>query len=130
MLDYFGTKTAIACGSCSYTVVLVGLFGFLAVGLFLFALSNKSNKEFDGLLLITIPSNHNDRYEIEQVLSMYCDEYSLITLRKTNHGKNLDYAYQFKIKKNLTSSGFLEAFKKFQKIVNIKIVTQDFSAAL
>lgn len=118
-------SVGIACGVYSFLIATVGAIGFSLVAIILHALPFSKESHFDGLLRFNLGNNSEDRMALEEVLNKSCNNFALVTLREMAQGDRLDYAYQVKLRRNISHSSFIEKMQGLESIKGLNLMLQE-----
>ena len=87
----------IACGLQAYEAAIVGTTVFLGAASLLHLTSYGSRQEFDGLVRFSALSDASSAEAVGEALKTHCRMFTLVTLRETAQGKEMEHAYQISI---------------------------------
>lgn len=117
--------SGIACGVFGYGIAVVGTLGFCLAATFLYFSPFGEYRYYDGLLRFNIKVESEDRQKLEDVLKDYCKNFALITLRETNQGARLEYAYHVKLKNGKSRDGLVDALRPMASIKDVNLMLQE-----
>ncbi|MCO5142277.1 MAG: DUF4956 domain-containing protein [Oligoflexia bacterium] len=81
--------------------------------------------QFDGLLRLNLRTNDQQQGILEKVLSTYCKEFSLISLREMGQGDVLDYAYHLKFRKDAEKEKLISEIKQIPNAKSVNLMMQE-----
>jgi uncharacterized membrane protein YhiD involved in acid resistance len=120
----------ISCGVFGYVTGVIGTLGFCCVAFLLYFSPLGVSRNYDGMLRFNIDNEFNERQFLETILSTYCKNFALITLREMAQGNRLDYAYHIKLKKGKNKTDFINEIKKIQNIRGVNLLLQETTVEL
>lgn len=125
MIFLFATlAVGIAAGVHSYNVATVLTVGFCLVAFALYASPFSQNLLYDGMLRFTMVNAPANAKALETVLTSHCQRFSLVTLRESQQGQTLDYAYQIKLRRKATSDGLVAELARIESVKGVSFLLQ------
>jgi Domain of unknown function (DUF4956) len=117
--------SGISCGVFGFGIAVVGTAGFCLAATFLYFSPFGEYRYYDGLLRFNIPVESEDRQKLEDVIKNQCKTFALITLRETNQGTRLEYAYHVKLKNGKTKESLVDAVRPMSGIKDVNLMLQE-----
>jgi len=87
----------IAAGTRAFSVAVIGAAVFTGAVLLMRHSSFGARQQFDGLLRLHLPNDAAARQELQQVLTAYCREFVLVTLKEVAQGQAQEHAYHLRL---------------------------------
>lgn len=115
----------LSCGVYGYAIATIGTTFFCLAALFLHATPFGQRRYFDGLLRFNMPSGTRERGALEAVLTEYCRNFALVTLRETTQGARLDLAYHVKIRNGKSKEEFVERIRQIDSLRDVNLMLQE-----
>jgi uncharacterized membrane protein YhiD involved in acid resistance len=126
LLFLFASMAAgIACGAYAFSVAMMGTAMFVAASLLLYYSPFGPDSYFDGMLRFTLPANATTRVSFETTMKIFCQSFSLVTLREVEQGRRLDYAYHIKLRRGRKHEDLLAALEQLGDINGISLMMQE-----
>lgn len=94
---FLSLATGIACGASTYVVATVGSLCVGAAALFLHVSPFASRRNFEGLLRFVAPFDEGLQQQAEHIMSQYCREYSVVSMREATQGSSCEFAYHVRL---------------------------------
>ena len=120
----------IACGLQAYQAAIVGTGVFLGAAILLHATSYGSRQEFDGLVRFAAPSDASSGEAVAEALRAHCRMFTLITLRETAQGKEMEHAYQVSIPDPDERGALVQALNAIDGVHDVALLLQEPSLEL
>ena len=115
----------VACGVHSYSIGVVGCFGFVASAFVISATPFGQSNQYDGLLRFNMAMNFKTNEQLEKLMTENCKAFALITLREIAQGNRLDYSYQVKLRKNRSYENFINDLQTIAGMKGVNLMLQD-----
>lgn len=122
---FAGLSVGIASGVLRYDLAAIGTIFFCTFAFVLFHSPFSHRNRYDGLLRFNFIQDQMKQAELEAVLKQFCKVFALVTLRELAQGKEVDVAYQIKLKSERQQSELLSALKGVSNIKDISILLQE-----
>jgi uncharacterized membrane protein YhiD involved in acid resistance len=90
--------TGIACGAGMITVAIGGTIIFTGIALLLHIAPLFSRRNYEGMLRFTTNKDVNVKTEVDNILLMLCESFSLIAMRKALQGEAMEYSYHVRLR--------------------------------
>jgi uncharacterized membrane protein YhiD involved in acid resistance len=127
---FASVAAGISCGVFGYGIAIVGTLGFCAAAVVLFFSPFGQSRHFDGMLRFNIETASYNSKSVEQILTDYCKNFALITLREMSQGTRLDYAYHVKLKNTKSRESFVNELRKVETIKDVNLMLQETTVEL
>lgn len=115
----------LAAGVHAYAIALLGTLCFAAAALILAKTPFAHGPHFDGLLRFHMNREEDGQRELDRVLEEACKHFALISVREMNQGEILDYAYQVKLKKEMSSHDFVNSIQRIPGARGVNMMMQE-----
>ncbi|MGE3756839.1 MAG: DUF4956 domain-containing protein [Pseudobdellovibrionaceae bacterium] len=115
----------LASGVHSYGIAVIGTACFTAAVLVLAKTPFAHGPQFDGLLRLNLKRIDSAQRELEKVLGETCKHFALISIREMGQGEILDYAYQVKLKKDLSKHRLVSEVQKIDGAKGVNLMMQE-----
>ncbi len=116
----------IACGVYQFDIAAIGVAFFIASAFILFYFPMGTDIKFDGLLRFNLKAEDKDaEKKIQEIMTNYCRDFALVTLRELAQGNRLDYSYQIKIKSNKQYQDLVRDFKELPEMQGLSLLLQE-----
>jgi uncharacterized membrane protein YhiD involved in acid resistance len=127
---FAAVATGISCGVFGYGIAIVGTLGFCCAAIVLYFSPFGQSRHFDGMLRFNVHSGPETVKKVEPILSEYCVNFALITLREMSQGSRLDYAYHIKLKNGKSRESFVVELKKIESVKDVNLMLQETTVEL
>ena len=114
----------IANGVHSYSIAIVATFGFCLAAVTLYSSPLNQNLLFDGLLRFSLEDDPESVAAAEAVLRKNCQRFSMVTLRESKQGGRIDYSYQVKLHRRITSAEMVSLLKQVESVNSVNFLLQ------
>ena len=115
----------ISCGAYAFAVAVIGTVSFCLVSVVLYISPLGPDRYFDGMLRFNLPTAGNNGAKLQEILDYYCRAFSLITIRETEQGQRMDYAYHIKLRRGRQTDQFLQALKSLSAVQQVHLMMQE-----
>jgi uncharacterized membrane protein YhiD involved in acid resistance len=115
----------ISCGAYAFPVAIVGTLGFSMAAIILFYSPLGPNSYFDGMVRFNIGFNNKEQKKLEELLTLYCKAFALVTIREIAQGQRLDYAYHIKLRKGKSYEDFMSQLKSIEDLQGLSLMMQE-----
>ncbi|MCK5830349.1 MAG: DUF4956 domain-containing protein [Methylococcales bacterium] len=115
----------ISCGAYAFPVAIVGTLGFSIAAIILYYSPLGPNSYFDGMVRFNLGFNSKGQKKLEQLLSIYCKAFALVTIREIAQGQRLDYAYHIKLRKDKSYEDFMSHLKAIEDLQGLSLMMQE-----
>ena len=90
--------TGIACGAGMITVAISGTIIFTGLAFLLHIAPFSSRRNYEGMLRFTTSKDVNVKSEIDSLLMMLCESFTLVAMRKALQGEAVEYSYHVRLR--------------------------------
>lgn len=120
----------IACGLQAFAAAIVGTGVFLGAAILLHVTSYGARQEFDGLVRFTAPAEADASDAVAAALRAHCRMFTLVTLRETAQGREMEHAYQVSIPDPDRRARLVEALGAIDGVHDVSLLLQEPSLEL
>lgn len=113
--------SGIACGVYGYSIAVIGTIAFCGASFMLYYTPFGESSFYDGMLRFNMENVSEEKKILEEVMVGNCKLFALVTIRETNQGDRLDYAYHIKMKRGVAKDRLVSELK--ERISSIKGVS-------
>lgn len=126
MFFIFASLTiGLASGVHAYGTAILGTLCFIAALALLRGMTFSAGPQFDGLLRLNLSRLSEDQKSVEALLTEKCRHFSLATIREVGQGARLDFAYQIRLKTDISSAELVEELGKFPTVRGLNFMNQE-----
>ena len=90
--------TGIACGAGMITVAIGGTIIFTSIAFLLHKVPYFSRRNYEGMLRFMTNNDIDVKSEVDNILLMLCDSFTLIAMRKALQGEAMEYSYHVRMR--------------------------------
>ena len=115
----------LSAGVHAYGIAVMGTLCFALATLILSKTPFAHGPQFDGLLRFHMQREETAQRELERVLGTSCKHFALISIREMNQGEILDYAYQIKLRKEISNHSLVNSIQGIPTARGVNLMMQD-----
>jgi len=116
--------TGIACGSGMITAAVALAIVFNGVALFLHVAPFASRRDYEGMLRFTTIKSDTITDEVDRLLMMLCESYTLVSMRNAAQGEAIEYSYQIRLRDSSYQKDVVKGMSKIEGIYDPILVMQ------
>jgi hypothetical protein len=122
--------SGIACGVFGYGIAIVGTLMFCAAAVALYFSPFGEARFFDGMLKFNMGIGTQARIVLEGIMKEHCRNFALITLKETQQGERLEYAYHVKLKRGKKKDDFVQKVLGIESVRDVHLMLQETTVEL
>lgn len=120
----------VAAGTGNYAIGTLGTLAFLLIAGLLRMSDFGSQRRFDGVLRVQLPSTTDDERSLSDVLSKHCKSFLLVTLRQMMQGRQLERVYQLTLRDAQGEASLVSAVTAVPGATGVSLAMQEATVEL
>lgn len=115
----------LATGVHSYSLAVLGTICFSLATVILARTPFAHGPQYDALLRLNLGADKDLQHSLESILSSYCRNFSLVSLREMAQGGVLDYSYHVKFKADASREALVQEVKSLPGAKAVSLLMQE-----
>jgi len=116
--------TGIACGAGMISIGVAMTIIFNGVALLLHIAPFASRRNYEGMLRFTTKKDEAVKAEVDRLLMMLCESYTLVAMRNAVQGEAIEYSYQIRLRDSSYQKDIINGISKIEGISDPLLVMQ------
>ena len=116
--------TGIACGAGMITVAIGGTIVFTSIAFLLHIAPFSSRRNYEGMLRFTISKDADVKNEIDRLLMMLCESFTLVAMRKALQGEALEYSYHIRLRDSSYQKEVIVQIAEIKGVIDPTLIMQ------
>jgi uncharacterized membrane protein YhiD involved in acid resistance len=117
--------SGIACGAGMLTVALGGTIVFIGVVLFLYVAPFATRRNYEGMLRFSTTKEANVKDEVDHLLLLMCDSFTLVAMRNALQGEAVEYSYHVRLLDPTYQKDVIKELSKIEGVFDPLLLMQN-----